>query len=76
MLEIEVQFGDMGRTKEFPERKTLTLPEGTGERIKAVKRPGEDDLDVVRSGLFKELDYREEIERRVQEEIARRLKAR
>lgn len=74
MLEFDIQYGDMGRNKQFPERKTLTLPEGTGERIDAVLNPGEDAMDLIRQGLFKELDYREEFERRVQLEVARRLK--
>lgn len=78
MLEIDVQCGVMGRNKQFPERKTLTLPEGTAERIETVLRPGEDAMDLIREGLFKELDFREmveaEVNRRLKEKLLKRSK--
>ena len=69
-----VESGLMARRKEYTERKQLTLPDGTLARIEAVRRGGEDAMDVIRTALFKELGHREDIEAEVERRLKERLK--
>jgi len=49
----------VGRKKEFPERITLPLAEGTTARVDAAVRDGEVRLDVIREAIDRELKRRE-----------------
>ncbi len=49
----------VGRKKEFPERITLPMSEGTTARIDAAVREGEVRLDVIREAIDRELKRRE-----------------
>lgn len=49
----------VGRKKEFPERITLPMAEGTTARIDAAVREGEVRLDVIREAIDRELKRRE-----------------
>lgn len=51
--------GRVGRKKEFPERITLPLAEGTTARVDAAAREGEVRLDVIREAIERELKRRE-----------------
>lgn len=51
--------GRVGRKKEFPERITLPMAEGTTARVGAVVREGEVRLDVIREAIERELKRRE-----------------
>jgi|GEM_PF-3240566 len=71
---MTIELVDMGRHKEFPERKVVTLPEGTLSRVEAVRREGEDAMEVFRKGLFRELDFREAVEAEVERRLKERLR--
>lgn len=53
----------MGRKKLWAERLLVPLPEGTTERLDAVKADDEDRLDVIRAGIEKELKRRERLQK-------------
>ncbi|HSI42014.1 MAG TPA: hypothetical protein VLA00_15840 [Xanthobacteraceae bacterium] len=49
----------VGRKKQWTERITLPLAEGTTSRIDALLTPGEVRLDLIREGIDRELKRRE-----------------
>jgi hypothetical protein len=51
----------MGRKKQFTERLTLPLPEGTTGRIDALLDKGEARLDLIREAIDKEVRRRERL---------------
>ena len=73
MREMAVECLFMGRHKKFPDRKTVTFPEGSLQRFESVAREGEDVMDIIRDASLAEVDRREREAAAIEAEVERRI---
>jgi len=72
VYDISSEMGSLrvGRRKEFRERIALPLAEGTLARIDARREVGEARLDVIRMAIEREIERRDEVARKANEETS------
>lgn len=66
----------MGRKLEFPETLRLKLAAGTRDEIARLKKPGQTELDYIRSAISEKNAREDEIDREVERRIKERQRVR